>query len=225
MALGEVPAAGADEQRGRVFAQLVAPAVGVAVGDRAVDRVAEVPVSVDHVVPRRRVGVLEVGHEPVRTRVQRVDDHLAVGRAGDLDPALLERRRGGRDRPIGLADLERVGQEVEHLPRPQPGPAARAGLEQLAAAGAEPLLELGHELERVGGEDLVEAGRDGAVQLQPGVCGHQVILSLALVDASRSEASRLKTRRTVSDSAAHRAPSRAATAAATAQAAIAPEIA
>ena len=52
--------------------------------------------------PGRRVRVLEVGHEHLRARVEGVDHHLAVDRAGDLDAAVLQlgrRRRRPASRP------------------------------------------------------------------------------------------------------------------------------
>src|SRR5207253_1227385 len=68
--------------------------------------------------------------------------------------------------------------------------------------------------------DLVEARLHGAVQLELGMCGHPVILSSAVLDASPG--SLLITRRRASDSAAHRTPSSAATAPATTHAGIPP---
>ena len=62
--------------------------------DRPVDRLGEVPLPVDHVLPGRRVRVLEVGHEDLRARVERVDHHLPVGRAGDLDAPVGRGPRG-----------------------------------------------------------------------------------------------------------------------------------
>ena len=60
----------------------------------------------DDVRPGRRQRVLEVGHEHPGARVERVDHHLRLGRAGDLDPPVVEvgaaparpssRRRGRR---------------------------------------------------------------------------------------------------------------------------------
>ena len=51
-------------------------------------------------VPGRRVRVLEVRHEDLRARVERVDHHLPIGRARDLDAPVLE--VGGRlgDAPL-----------------------------------------------------------------------------------------------------------------------------
>ena len=71
-----------------------------AVVDRPVDGVAEVALTLDAVRPRRRVGVLEVGHEDARAGVQRVDDHLPVDRTGDLHAAVVELRRNRRDLPL-----------------------------------------------------------------------------------------------------------------------------
>ena len=136
VALGQVPAARADQQRRRLLVQLVVAAVGAVVGDRPLDRVDQVGVAGDLVRPGRRVGVLEVGHEALGAGVQRVDHQLAVGRAGDLDPAVEvvgARRRG----PPGgvLADLARLGEEVERAAGGDRGAALGARGEQLAAGG------------------------------------------------------------------------------------------
>ena len=45
--------------------------------------------SCDQVVPSGAVGVLKVGHVHVGPAVQRIDHHLAVGRSGDLNAAVL----------------------------------------------------------------------------------------------------------------------------------------
>src|SRR3546814_2726433 len=50
---------------------------------RSGDRVAQVELALDQVVPGRRRRVLEVRHEDAGAAVQRVDDHLAVDGAGD----------------------------------------------------------------------------------------------------------------------------------------------
>ena len=69
---------------------------------------------VDEVVPGRRGRVLEVRHEDVRARVERVDDHLAVDRPGDLDAAIEEVGRApGAQVQSPLADARRLGEEVE----------------------------------------------------------------------------------------------------------------
>jgi hypothetical protein len=76
--LRQMPAARAHEQRRRALVQPVRLALGRHVVDAPADRVAQVDLALDVVVPARRVRVLEVRHEHVRARVERVDDHLAV---------------------------------------------------------------------------------------------------------------------------------------------------
>ena len=150
--LDQVPAAGAHEQRGDVVAQLVVAPVVAGELDRALDRVDEVDLALDDVGPRRRQRVLEVGHEPARAGVQRVDDHLAVDRAGDLDAAVLQVGRRGGHAPVALADLPRLGQEVERLAGGDARAALGARVEQLAPARLEALVQPAEEGERLVGE-------------------------------------------------------------------------
>ncbi len=57
--------------------------------ERAPHRLEEALLSADDVLPRRREGVLQVGHKDLRARVKRVDHHLGLGGAGDLDAAVV----------------------------------------------------------------------------------------------------------------------------------------
>ena len=154
----EVPAARTHEQRRRLVVQRVLLLARIQ-GDRPLERVREIHLAFDAVLPGRRVGVLEVGHEHLGARVERVDHHLPVDRARDLDPAVLDLRRHGLDAPVALADVPRLGQEVRQLTVAQP---LRAGLprrEQLPAPRAELALQAGQERARVFGEDLLGEGR------------------------------------------------------------------
>src|SRR5690606_10123588 len=82
--------------------------------DAPADRVRQVELSLDHVRPGRARRVLEVGEPHLRARVERVDGHLAVGRAGDLDAAVLEAGPGTGDLPRAVgADALRVVEEPE----------------------------------------------------------------------------------------------------------------
>ena len=172
VAFGQMPSARAHKQRRRVLAELVVPAVGAVVGDRAVDRVTEVDVALDHVAPGRRVRILEVGHEAIGARVECVDRHLAIGRAGDLDPALLHVCGDRRDGPVALPDLARVREEGKHLARGEPRSTLGARAQQLGAARAPFPLQCSHEFERVRGQDLVERAILGRSQLKSCVCRH-----------------------------------------------------
>ena len=93
---------GRTSERRHLVVQLV-DLVALLEPDRPVDRVGEVALPVDHVLPRRRVRVLEVGHEDLRAAVQGVDHHLAIGRPGDLDAAVGQIRRRRRHAPVALA--------------------------------------------------------------------------------------------------------------------------
>ena len=126
---GRCRPARAHEQHGGVLAQPYCLPL-LLVLDLAADGVRQVHLPADHVRPRGRVGVLEVGHEPARARVQRVDDHLAAGRPGDLHAAVLERRRGTG------ATVQSSGarHEARACARVELGLALARACEQLAAA-------------------------------------------------------------------------------------------
>jgi hypothetical protein len=154
-----VPAARAHEQRRHLVAQPVLAPVVAGELDRAGDRVGEVDLTLHDVAPRRRERVLEVGHEAARPRVERVDDHLAIDGPGDLDAAIavVGGRRG--DLPVASADVDRLGREAERLAVGDPRAALRAGVEQLAPARLEALVQRAEEGQSLVGENA--GGRGG----------------------------------------------------------------
>src|SRR5581483_11519789 len=94
-----------------------------------------------------------------------VDHHLAVGRAGDLDPAVLQVGRRLGDRPGRLADLLRLLEERRQLAGEDAGLPVGACAQQPFPPLAERPLEAGDEVERLRGEDLLVALR---ADLDPG---------------------------------------------------------
>ena len=106
--LREVPAPRADDQGGRFVVQRVALAVA-AQGEFPPDGVTDVDQALHHVVPRGGAGVLKVSHEDFGPRVQGIDHHLAVGRAGDLDPPVQQVLGWGSNGPGARTDLCRLG--------------------------------------------------------------------------------------------------------------------
>ena len=161
MALLEVPPPGADEEHGDLVVQRVALLAGIEL-DGSLEGVRQVPLSLDAVLPGRRVRVLEVRHEDLGTRVERVDHHLPVDGAGDLDAAVGDLLRERRDPPIAAPDPGRLRQEVGQLARREPAAreasqARGAAREQLAPPLAELALEVGQQRHRVGGQDVVGA--------------------------------------------------------------------
>jgi hypothetical protein len=108
--------------------------------------------TLDHVLPARGVGVLEVGHVHVRARVEGVDEHLAIRRPGELDPALLQIRRGDRrDSPVALADMTRFGQEIRELAGVEARLALVARSEQCLPSWVEFAVQARYEVERCRG--------------------------------------------------------------------------
>src|SRR5215472_589203 len=88
------------------------PRLRIFEGDRTAYRIDQIDLSFDQVLPGRRVGILEIGHEDIGAAVQRIDHHLAVGWAGDLDAAVLKVRRDRRYLPFAVADRLGLGQEI-----------------------------------------------------------------------------------------------------------------
>ncbi len=110
---------------------------GIVKGDRAAHRIHQIRLAVDHVVPGRRVGVLEIGHEHARPAIEGVDHHLAVGRAGDFDAPVLDVVRDRRHPPIAVADRFGFGEKIGFPPAIEALLDFAAAVEKAAALGAE----------------------------------------------------------------------------------------
>ena len=123
---------------------------------RPLDRVAQVELAADHVLPQRGVGVLVVGEPHLGAGVERVDGHLAIGRPGDLHPAVHQPGRRVGDPPrLVLADVLGLGEEVQRAAGGEIGVAGPRGVEQLAAPAVERAVQRRQQLERLGREHLV----------------------------------------------------------------------
>ena len=177
----EMPAPRPDEERRRpaVRPQLVLLASLPEV-DPAAHGVVEVDLTVDHVVPRRRARVLEVGHVRRDVRVQGVDDHLTVGRAGDLDAAVDEARsRRGAPPAVVVADTSRLGEEVGQEASVELGLAGASALEEMLAGGVERSMQQRQKRDGIATEYLArrpfhrsqDAGAQDADTLQRRVDG------------------------------------------------------
>ena len=150
----EVPAARAHEQRRDLVVQRVLLLAGIE-RDRPLEGVGEIHLAFDAVLPGRRVRVLEVGHEHLGAGVERVDHHLPVDRAGDLDAAVLDLRRHGRDPPVALADALRLGRKSGSSPwRSRSARSCRASSSS-RRRGPNWRCEAGEEIDRVLGEDVL----------------------------------------------------------------------
>ena len=141
----QVPAARADHQDGRGLAHFVELSLGAGVGDGAAHGIAQVDLSLDDVAPGGRVGIFEIGHEDVGAGIERVDDHLAVDRAGDFDAAV---QKVGWDRghlPVAIPYVRRGRQKLRHGSGVDFLLAFTSVREQLTAARFERARQLGQE--------------------------------------------------------------------------------
>ncbi len=145
--LVEVPAARAHQQRGDLRIEAVLLAVGIRERNLAGHGIAQVDLPLHDVVPGRRERVLAVRHENFRARVQRVDHHLAIGRAGDLDAPVLQVGGNARDAPLRLAHFGGLGQEIGEHAIVQALLQGRARRQQLDDAIAEAPRQVGYELQ------------------------------------------------------------------------------
>src|SRR5215203_4825417 len=166
--LEEVPAAGPGQDHGRVIVQLVVLArVGVVEGDGAFDGLLHVELALQHVVPGRAVGVLEVRHPAARPRVERVYGHLAVGRSCKLNAPVLQVVRDRGYLPVPFPDVFGLGQKVRHLARVDPLLPLRPLLEE--PDDPPPVLagELRHEGDGLRRQNLFELLGDLRRKLDP----------------------------------------------------------
>ena len=158
MVFGQMPAARADHQhRRRIAHRIVLAAVRIGVIEPAEPVIAQVHLALDQLIPNRRSRVLEIGHVGLGAAVERVDQHLGVGRPGDFDPAIEEVGRDRSDGPFGFAEFARVLGEIGKLARVEPRLAVQPRVEQRKPPTVEALVQLGEEFERRARQHVVRA--------------------------------------------------------------------
>ena len=143
----EVEPARAHDQHGRVVRDAILLARGrIVISQCAAPAVDEVRLPVDQRVERGRSGILEIGHEHARARIERVDDHLGVGRAGNFDAPVAQVGGRRRDVPVGGADRGGFVEKVGPFAGIQPRLALFARRKQREATGIEPPVKRGEEV-------------------------------------------------------------------------------
>ena len=148
MLLRQMPAARPGHKHGDLLIELVLFSFGIGEINCAANGVAQIDLTFHHVPPGRRVRVFKIRHEDLCAGIQRVDNHLAIGRPGDFDPAVLDVARDRRTLPVAFADLFRLGQEVEPFALIKPSLPFLPALETLLAPRAEVTLQLCDKGER-----------------------------------------------------------------------------
>ncbi len=94
-----MPSAWADHQRSDVFIQAIVLALRASKCDAAVDHLPKIGLAFDHVAPRWRIRIFEIGHKNICAGIHCIDHHFPVGWAGDFDPAILKVRGDCRHLP------------------------------------------------------------------------------------------------------------------------------
>jgi hypothetical protein len=107
--------------------------------------------------------VVEVGHEHPGAGIQGVDDHLAVHRAGDLHPAVLQVGGDRGDLPVAVADGLGLRQEVRLLAGVEALLALLTAGQQLQPAGVEAGVQFAEEGQGLGRQHLGGAAGGGAL--------------------------------------------------------------
>ncbi len=125
--------------------------------DAAGDGIAQIDLAIDQVRPGRTGRILKIGHEHLGVGIERVDDHLAINRPGDLYATVLQRGRHRRNTPLAFANGASIGAEIRQfasvealLPRLTSG-------EQTQPDGIEAPLQLGQQIQRSRRENLIHA--------------------------------------------------------------------
>src|SRR5271170_2021534 len=162
----EMPAAGAHHQSGGLLAEDVSLAGRrLREIDRPGPTVPEVRLALDHVGEEGRFRVLEIRHEDLRAGIERIDDHFAIDRAGDLDAAVQQIGRNRRDLPVGFPNGAGFGQKIRRLARVEQFLPFGAARERREPPRVETTMQLGEEGQGVGGQDFIVARPGGCAKL------------------------------------------------------------
>ena len=84
----QVQTTNATYQQSRIRFELINFTRFVGVANGAIDRIAQVDLPVDNFAPLRSQRIFKISHKDFDVRVQRVDDHLALNRSGNLYAAI-----------------------------------------------------------------------------------------------------------------------------------------
>ncbi len=155
--LVEVQPSGADDERRPLGIRCLDVTVDLGREGAGVG-VTEVLESVEAVGPRRRHGVLEVGHEDARAGVERLHHRHSTNRSGQLGAAVGEISRGGGDVPVAGADVCGLGCKTRALTGVVGGLAFDPIGEQAPAGGLEAFVESSEKGQGGAGEQIVHCG-------------------------------------------------------------------
>jgi hypothetical protein len=147
MLFRQVPAARPNQQDSCLRIQLVGlTCCWVGVGDGSPHGIAQIDVAVDQIAPGGSVGILEIGHEDARPRIQGVDDHLSINGAGNFDAPVQQVGGQPSHSPVAVADISRLSQEIGAFALIEAPLALLTRREQLAPSRTKTPLKIDNKL-------------------------------------------------------------------------------
>ena len=120
MLLCEVKASGSDEEDREFLPKPVLASIRTQVSDGPVDCISKVNLTLQGPLPCWRVGVFEIRHVNIRTRIETINHHLPVDRACDFDPPLAKVGGDWSDLPVGGSNLTRLAEKIGKCSCPKP---------------------------------------------------------------------------------------------------------
>jgi len=149
-----MPTARTDQQHRNILLQLVTLSFRAGKTDRPPDRIPQIDLALNHIRPRRRIRVFEIGHENLCAGIERIDHHLAIGRPGNLGPPIAQIRWNRCARPVALANRFCFRQKIEGFAAVERRLSILPALQTFFPAIAESALQLCHESERILANDF-----------------------------------------------------------------------
>src|SRR5579885_2035934 len=148
----QVPATRAYQQRRNLVIECVLFALRAGIGNRAIDGIAHVDLSLNGSLPCWGEVIFKVGHEYLRALIQRIDDHVALDRSGDLYAPILQVWRNRRNRPLAIANMLGFGQEIRQIAGIEFGLPPCSSLQQFLASVAESAHQGSDKSQGIGGQ-------------------------------------------------------------------------
>src|ERR1051326_953486 len=113
------------------------------------------------------MGVSKVSHEHFRAGIECIDDHFAIGRAGDFYPPIAQVRRDRRANPIAVADVFCFRKKIERSAAIELSLPILSASETLRPPVAKFAMEFCHERDRVRRQYFIKCWCDFAAQIDP----------------------------------------------------------
>src|SRR3989475_13135418 len=120
MLLGEVQASRSDKESRKLFSEPVFASIWTRVCDGPVDCVSKVNLTLQGSLPGWRVGVFEICHVNIRSRIESINHHLPIDRTRDFDAPLAKFGWDLSDFPLGGPNFTCLVEKIGKCSCPKP---------------------------------------------------------------------------------------------------------